>query len=237
LTVWLSIAIATWLVFAAACRILAATSPRPGDMAAGFAHRVIKLYVNIVHPTTVVGACHIPRESGPLIVVCNHTAGLDPALVQARCGFFIRWMMAKDMMLPQYREFWEWAEIIAVDRGARSDTGSAREAIRHLKNGGVLGVFPEGGIERPPGVLKPFMPGIGLIAARTNAPVLPVFIRDTPVVPQAWDSLWTPSHPSVTFGKVLSFPPGVSASEVTREIQAWFCGVSGWTSAEAAHDR
>ncbi len=234
MTLWLFIAIATWLLFAALCRIVATTSPRPGDLAVGFAHWVMKFYVKLVHPTTLSGEGNIPTGGGPLIVVCNHTAGIDPALVQARCGFLIRWMMAKDMMLPQYREFWEWSEVISVDRQARSDTGSAREAIRHVKGGGVLGVFPEGGIERPAGEFKPFMQGVGLIVARTDAPVLPVFIRDTPDVPQAWDSLWTPSRPRVAFGKVLRFAQGTTPAAITRELEAWFRVTSGWKSSSPA---
>jgi 1-acyl-sn-glycerol-3-phosphate acyltransferase len=235
--VFVIILIAAWLVFALFCRWISVGVPRPGVLSIGLFFRFIQVYARLVHRLEVRGREHAEqcdREVGPLVVVCNHTAGVDPALVQSAMVREVRWMMAKDMMLADYAWAWEWLRIIAVDTKARADTNSVRDAIRHLKEGGVLGLFPEGGIERPARQFRPFMAGAGLIIARTRAPVLPVFITGTPDVPQAWESLWTRSHASLTIGPVMRFPPTHGVEEINRDIRAWFERVSGWKTCEYA---
>ena len=195
----------------------------------GFAAMIVRIYAVWFHRLRVFGRGNLPRpSSGPLIVVCNHTAGVDPALVAAVCPFEVRWMMAKDMMLPRYQWLWEWLRVIGVDRASKRDTASAREAIRHLESGGVIGVFPEGGIENPPRVLRPFMAGVGLLAIKTGAPVLPIFIDGTPVTPRAWGSLWVRSHSRLTFGPLMRFPRETAPGQVAAEVQRWFQNTSGW---------
>ena len=75
----------------------------------------------------------------------------------------------------------------------------AREAIKHVRGGGVLGIFPEGGLERPARTILPFQAGVGLIIRRTEAPVLPVVVSGTPIADQAWTSLVRFSSSVVTF--------------------------------------
>lgn len=231
------ILLAAWICFALVCRWISVDVPRPGSLSIGLFYRFIQLYSRLVHRVEVQGrgyALLCDQQTGPLVVVCNHTAGVDPALVQSVMVREIRWMMAKDMMLPSFGWIWQWLRIIAVDTKARSDTSSVREAIRHLNEGGVLGLFPEGGIERPARQLRPFMAGAGLIIARTQVPVLPVFISGTPDVPKAWDSLWTPSRATLTIGPVMRFADDQGAESINSEIKAWFERVSGWETAQVA---
>jgi 1-acyl-sn-glycerol-3-phosphate acyltransferase len=155
------------------------------------------------------------------MIVCNHTAGVDPALVQAACPFEIRWMMAKDMMLPQYQWVWEMGQVIPVDRNSTRDTSSLRTALSHLEAGGVLGVFPEGKIEDPPGELLPFKPGVGVMIKKTGVPMLPVFIQGTPTSDRAWDSLRKTSRSKVTFGPPMLFA-GQSTAEIISSLETWF---------------
>jgi 1-acyl-sn-glycerol-3-phosphate acyltransferase len=225
---WILITAAGMLSWAWISRLIL-DNPR-GDVDVGIFYRVARLYVRIVHGLEVVGAQNIPRgrHAGPLIVVCNHTAGIDPILVQAVCEFEVRWMMASDMRLPGYEPFWQWARVISVNRMGR-DAAGAREAIRHVQSGGVLGVFPEGGIERPPRTVLPFYAGVGLIIAKTRAPVLPVIIEGTPQGEHAWDSLWTLSRSRLTFHPIRHFDhEGASASQIADELRQWYMDTTGW---------
>jgi len=216
---WMFLFIA-WLLW---CALVAWVGRNPrGDFVTGLVYRGCQLYSRLVQHTTVVGGENLPRnvDAGPLIVVANHTAGVDPVLVQAACVFEIRWMMGSDMMHPAMNPFWTYFRMIGVNRLGR-DTASAKEAIRHVNGGGVLGIFPEGGIEKPYGQLMPFMAGVGLIVARTKAPVLPIFIAGTPQSDSAFGSLAKPGHASLTVGALMSFD-GVPAAEVVKRVQAWF---------------
>lgn len=204
------------------------------DPVTGMFWRLLRGYVRWRHGLTVEGAENIPggRRAGPLIVVSNHTAGIDPLLIQASCPFEVRWMMGTDMMLPRYQTFWEWTGVIGVNRASREMAGT-REAIRHVQSGGVLGVFPEGRIERPVRTLLPFQSGVGLLVARTGAPVLPVWVRDTPDHPRAWGSLWMTSRSRLRVGPLKHFAKGTSPEQITAFLREWFQHESGWQDSPA----
>jgi 1-acyl-sn-glycerol-3-phosphate acyltransferase len=225
---WILAAIALWALWVVTAHWLRA-NPR-GDPETGLAWRLLRLYARIVHRLRVEGLENLPRgpKAGPLIVVANHTAGVDPLLIQAACPFFIRWMMALDMRLPTLEWFWKWVEIISVDRAGR-EVAATREAIRYLQEGGVVGIFPEGNLERPPRHILPFLPGVGLIVHRSKAPVLPVVVSGTPQVDPAWSSLWRPSRATVRFlPKVDYQSSGLQSAAIAEDLRRRFIEATGW---------
>jgi 1-acyl-sn-glycerol-3-phosphate acyltransferase len=203
-------------------------NPR-GEVESGLLWRFSQVYARLVHRLRVAGREHLPRERepGPLILVVNHTAGVDPVLVQAACPFHIRWVMASDMRHPALEWMWRWNQVIFVDR-ENGDVSGAREAIRHVKAGGVLGIFPEGGIERPARTLRPFQAGVGFIIRRTGARVLPVVIEGTPETAQAFTSLVRTSRSTVTFHEPIEFGKSMSPEEIATELRRRFQEWTGW---------
>lgn len=233
----------SWLILAFAALVLAGffarwvmDTPR-GEPISGIGFRLSEMYSRWFHALRIDGRENIPaaRDAGPLIVVSNHTAGVDPVLIQAACEFEIRWMMAADMRLPFFERFWEWAGVISVDRRGR-DVAGTREAIRHLRRGGVLGVFPEGGLERPRRMVRPFHQGVGLLIERTGAPVLPVVVDGTPYVYRAWTSLYVPSRSTVRFFPVIDYRGrGMSADEIAADLRRRYLEWTGWPPNPASH--
>lgn len=213
-------------------------NPR-GDVDAGLMLLLIRVYSRLVHRVRYEGLEHLRHAEGlsPLIVVVNHTAGVDPLLVQnATRRIEPRWMMADDMRVPVLEPFWRWTRIIDVARFG-ADTGSARIALRHLKQGGVLGIFPEGGIERPPEQLLPFQPGVGLLIKRSGAPVLSVIVTGTPQVDPAFASLWSPSRSRVRFMPILRYAEtALDAAGIVRDLQQRYRDWTGWPVNTARHD-
>jgi 1-acyl-sn-glycerol-3-phosphate acyltransferase len=229
----LAVCAALWLCWAwVAARL---TDNSRGDALYGLGLLIARLYARLFHGLSAHETGHIPAElhSRGLLVVVNHTAGVDPVLVQAAFPLEIRWMMARDMMVPTLAVWWDWLGVIPVERSgpgkAGSDAAAAREAIRHLKSGGVVGLFPEGGLERPPRVLRPFAPGVGLIARKGNARILPVVVEGTPQTQSAWGSLTVPSRSRVTFLPVID-PKACqrSAEEITADLMAAYQTATGW---------
>lgn len=197
---------------------------------AGLLLTTMRLYSRIVQRVRVEGSENIPRgiDVGPLIIVSNHTAGADVPLIQALARFEIRWVMARSMQVASLQWFWEWAKVIGVDLGAR-DTGAVREAMRHVQSGGVLGIFPEGGLERPPRQIMPFQPGVGLIIKKTGAKVLPILIDGTPQVEPAWASLWRFGRARVrVFAPIDYSQSNLSASEIVADLERRYLDWSGW---------
>ncbi len=185
--VWTILACVAWALWVVCAHALCA-GPRE-DPWTGLAWRAARVYAFLVHRLRVEGGEHIVqmRDAGPLVLVINHTAGVDPVLVQSVCPFFVRWMMGRDMRAGSLSHIWEWLDIIDVDRKGR-DTTAARHAIRALRAGGVIGIFPEGRIERPRGTLLPFHAGVGMIVAAGKAPAQPIYVRGTPDARTAWGS-------------------------------------------------
>lgn len=227
----IALIIAGWLALVLVGRLIGwwlALGPG-GEPFTGFLWQVFRVYCRLVHRVRVEGRMHVPdtNEPGGLIVVANHTGPVDPLLIQAACPFEIRWMMAREMMVPRLDWLWKRHRIIAVGRDGR-DLTAAREAIRHVRQGGVLGIFPEGGIVRPAGELRPFHEGAGFIIAKTEAPVLLVWVRDTPEAKEMMPALRSPSRSRVTFVDLLTIEGKRDPAAVTALLRTRLAEASGW---------
>jgi 1-acyl-sn-glycerol-3-phosphate acyltransferase len=120
------------------------------------------------------GSENVPTE-GPVIVACNHISYWDPVLI----GLGIRrevYFMAKEELFDN--RFLAWLirayNAIPVPRGALG-LGAFGAASKVLASGAALLIFPEG-TRSLTGELGDARPGVGLIATRARAPVVPVHI-------------------------------------------------------------
>ncbi len=112
-------------------------------------------------------------ENGPLMLVGNHFSFVDPASFVRVMPWEIEFVGGADMphaplhmrLLPL---LWGYHPLYR-GTGAK-DSIRAAEAI--LKQGGILGIFPEGGNWAT--VLRPARPGTAFLAVRTGASILPV---------------------------------------------------------------
>ncbi len=166
---------------------------------------------------------------GPMIVVSNHTAGVDPILISTAVPTKIHWLMADDMRIRGMGWFWNWAGVIFIARNRHGRTG-LRRARKHLDEGGVIGIFPEGKIERPAKQLLKFAPGVGVLVKRSGARVLPVIIEGTPTeAANAWDSLWTRSNTRVRVMKPIDYSDsGMSNAQIAQDLHRRYAEWTGW---------
>lgn len=199
------------------------------DFASRLSWRIAQIYARVWHRLRIEGAEHIPAgRTDPLVIIANHTCGADPLLIQSVLPFYVRWMMMREMMLPLAGGLWAWLEIIPVEQNGR-DSGALRAAIRHLERGGVIGVFPEGGVSRPHGTIMPYQPGVGLLALRQHVRVLPMVIRGTPRCENAFVSVLMPSRATLRFLPVRSYAgSGMNAQQVADALRAEAMRELGW---------
>jgi 1-acyl-sn-glycerol-3-phosphate acyltransferase len=95
---------------------------------------------------TVTGREHLP-SGGPLIVIGNHFSLFDPVLLTFHLPYQPVFMSAADLSeLWYFRLMVRLANTIPVWRG-RVDREALRRAQQVVEKGGVLGIFPEGGID------------------------------------------------------------------------------------------
>lgn len=115
----------------------------------------------------------LPRQ-GAALLAGNHVSGLDPLLLVAASQRPVRFMIARE----EYerfglRWFFRASGCIPVERSGKPEK-AFREALAALKQGEVVGIFPEGGIHlssHPPRRLKR---GVAVLAELSGAPVYPV---------------------------------------------------------------
>ncbi len=227
---WILLVLVVWLAFAFGVRALL-NNPRE-DVPTGLAVHAMRLHAACIGRARYEGREHLPtgRQVGPLIVVANHTAGVDPLLIQAVCRFEIKFMMAADMMMPWLNPLWEWTGVIPIHRG-QSDMAALRAGIRQLESGGVLGIFPEGRIVRERRVIEPFIAGLGLMVRKTGARVLPVTIEGTPVTPDAFGSLFRFGNARVRFHPIIDYSGAkMGADAIAEDVRRRMLEATGWSA-------
>lgn len=114
-------------------------------------------------------------QDGPVILAMNHESYLDPPLAGIACRRAIYYLARKTLLdIPILGPILPKLNVIPVDQEG-NDRSALKALIRALKaNHGVL-VFPEGS-RTLDGKLQPGLPGVGLVIAKTLAPVVPMRI-------------------------------------------------------------
>ncbi len=122
----------------------------------------------------VIGAENMIEE-GPCIIAANHCSYLDPPLVGVACQRAIHYLARKSLLdVPILGPILPELNVIPVEQ-KNADRSALMGAIRVVRNGGAVLIFPEG-TRSPDGKLQPAQPGIGMIVAKTGAPIVPVKI-------------------------------------------------------------
>jgi 1-acyl-sn-glycerol-3-phosphate acyltransferase len=114
--------------------------------------------------------------SGPVVLAVNHRDFLDGPLLFGHLGRPVSFLVKTEAYTPRAAPFLETTGQIRVVR-TRLDIGAVRAALRLLEAGGVVGVFPEG--TRGDGFVRTAKPGVGYLALRTGAVVVPVACHGT----------------------------------------------------------
>ena len=162
------------------------------------------IFARVYHHLEIVRPARLPRR-GAGILVCNHVSSVDPLLLQsASPQRLCIWMMAKEYMdLPALGPIFRTLGVIPVDRGGR-DTSSLRAALRSLKEGRILGVFPEGKIATTADLL-PFHTGAALMAIKANVPVYPAYQDGTQRGQDMYAACLKRQRAAVAFGPPVQF--------------------------------
>ena len=112
-------------------------------------------------------------EDGPALLAMNHQSFLDPPLGSICCNRQIHFLARKTLFdIPYLGKLLRHLNVIGVDRDG-ADMSALKSVIRLVRDGGCTIIFPEGTRSRD-GLLQPAKAGVGLVIAKTLAPVVPM---------------------------------------------------------------
>ena len=151
-----------------------------GSILHSFARAWAKLIMNtILSPLQVVGMEKI-NTSKPHVYAVNHGSALDIPLLYAYLPFQFRIVHKKELLsYPIVGWHLKRSGQVCVDQQhpARS-IGSIRSALKTLKSGMPLVIFPEGG-RTADGRIQPFLPGAFFLAIKAQVDIIPIALVGT----------------------------------------------------------
>lgn len=168
-----------------------------------------KLVYGSQYKVEFVGRENIPEEGG-FILASNHMCAIDPIMIAVGCEKRQLHFMGKKELFenPLVKKILSLVNGFPIVRGG-ADSEALNYAIRVVKEGYILGVFPEGtrSKDHKPGRAKS---GIALIAKEAKADVLPVSIYSS-------DDMKKGTKLTIRFGEVIPYEKLGLSDDSSRE--------------------
>jgi 1-acyl-sn-glycerol-3-phosphate acyltransferase len=168
---------------------------------------VVRVIVAIFLDMHVTGRQNVP-ETGPVIIASNHLSWTDIPLIPAFLKRRVVYMAKEETFKGKMGWLVRFFGAFPVKRG-EADRQSLRTAEEQLKVGRILGIFPEGTRSKTH-TLGQAHAGMGMIALRSGAPVIPVAVYGT-------EKSLNKFRPRITiiFGEPMVLTP--KGKKITRE--------------------
>lgn len=176
-----------------------------------FGYPFIKLFFKLFSPVVrklwiadVHGLENLPAQ-GPCLVASNHESYFDFILFIAVVDRKIHYLAAEKFFVhPIWKWFMAFMGCIRVDRYSDANVRAYREIARAVKQGRLIGIFPEG-TRSPDGRLMKAKKGVALLAIKSGLPVVPVGMRGTWEIMSVRDKRPKLCKASIHIGEPLRF--------------------------------
>ena len=181
---------------------------------------VVRPLLYLFYQERIYGAENVPL-TGNLIVVSNHASDFDPLIVGSCMGRPVAFMAKEELFeIPVLKQAILAFGAYPVKRGA-GDRAAIRAAIASIEKGWATGIFLQGTRTLDGRVTEPKL-GAAMIAAKTQAPFLPISIWGTEtILPKGakFPKLFQPV--TVSIGELL--PPPEASDRATLEAYTQKC--------------
>ncbi|MDI6729287.1 MAG: lysophospholipid acyltransferase family protein [Thermodesulfovibrionales bacterium] len=163
----------------------------------------------------VYGPGFIP-EKGGVIIAANHVSFLDPPLLGVALKRRATFIAKRYLFSVPFIGYIVKLYSIPVDAG-RTRPSTIKEAVKRLKMGELIVIFPEGGINLN-GSFIDAKRGVGLIAAMSGVPIVPAFIDGTQRALPVGSKFLRPAEIELHFGHPLKLKENEDAKEFEERI-------------------
>ncbi len=152
-------------------------------------------------------------KRGPALMCMNHQSHFDPLLAGITLDVRVSFLAKRSLFdVPVIAQIIEYLDSIPVDREG-SAFAAMKEAMKRLKRGEQVGLFPEGTRSRD-GEIAPLKPGFTMLAKRTGVPIIPVAMDGAY---QAWPRTnWFPRFTQI----IIVIGDTIPAEDVERLTDA-----------------
>lgn len=205
---------------------------------------VVRPLVRLLFRPWMEGEENIPAH-GPVLIASNHLSVgetfLIPAMISRTMSFPAKIELFQGKTMPARLLGWflKTINIRPIDRSGGRVSASDMDAVAAiLREGGVLGIFPEG-TRSPDGRLYKGKTGVARLVLQTGVPVVPVAMISTDWVPGPFRIPWM-RRPGLRFGKPLHFNQYAGAGNdrevlryITDEVMNAIMELSGQTYVDA----
>jgi 1-acyl-sn-glycerol-3-phosphate acyltransferase len=175
--------------------------------------QLVKALVFLVIDVKVAGRENVPRK-GSVLVVSNHLSVSDPILIGVYLGRKPHFMAKEELFKNKPVTFLlRFLGAFPVYRGA-SSRDALRQAIQVLKDGKVLGMFPEGK-RSVQNELQPALLGSAVIVSHQRVPIIPIGFTGTENI-RGLGWIWHRPRVTLTIGTSFYLPE--YSRRVSREV-------------------
>lgn len=165
----------------------------------------------------IYGAQNVPKQ-GPLVVVSNHASNYDPPIVSNCVGRPVAHMAKEELFqIPILKHAIALYGAYPVSRGT-PDRAAIRAALKYLEQGWAVGIFLQG-TRTPDGRITNPKRGAALIAAKAQAPLLPVSLWGTEAIEQKGAVIPRPVPVTVRIGEPIPAPSSTDKEELEALTQ------------------
>lgn len=135
----------------------------------------LKWLLWLIHRPKIYGKKENLKLEGGVIFICNHQNLLDPVMLLLTSPRVIHFMAKKELFDNKLLgAIMRSAFVFPVNRRT-ADIKALKQALALLEEGHAFGIFPEG-TRSVTGDMDEFEKGCAFIAAKTSAPIVPIFI-------------------------------------------------------------
>lgn len=173
---------------------------------------IISVFLKVFNRLEVIGSENVP-EKGGVIVAANHVSYLDPPVIGAalkrRPTYIAKHELFNIPLLGTFIKLFS----LPVNR-EKPQPSTIKEAVRRLKQGELIVMFPEGG-RSADGNFLDAKRGVGMIAAISRMPIVPALIKGTEKALPVGAKFLRLTKIEVIFGK----PIEIETSETDKHYQ------------------
>ena len=135
---------------------------------------ILSIIFKLLYMPRIIGRENIPKTGGA-VIAGTHIWYFDPIAIMASTKRNVYFIAKKELHEGKFKHIFKATGTIPVDRSTKNPLARAK-AESALRDGKLIGIFPEGTTRKEKGELLPFKYGAVSMAQKANVKIIPFAI-------------------------------------------------------------